>query len=221
MSQLDTGVINMLYASLKSGSFSLSTLKNLLFADNKINSDGFLNSDEFKNSVSLLSSLFDFNKDGTLDAKDIEFFKKNCTNLSFMINLVNSGICVTNTLVNTFSTAKFTKSDLLNIGMKIIVYSLFVPLVTSENFLKWCTEKGLDDEKTNLDVVFDVINMIYNYVNTSSTVANIADKLAKKLINSSCCSKKTNPDQVASEEFAKSASQLQMMSQIHVLSKNV
>lgn len=222
MSKVDTGFVQLLYTTIKSSNaLSLTDLRNVLFSSSTF-TDGFLNSDTFKNDVMTLSSFFDFNRDGTLDAKDIQFFRDNCSNVGFMINLVNSGICAGNTLVNSFSTANFTKSDLINIGMKIIIYAVFLPLVSSNNFMNWANGHDLDSSRTNLDTLFDVLNMIFDFINSSQLVANVAGKLASKLLDSGCCcSKKTDPDTVAKNNFAISTSGLQTAVDLHTTKKTL
>lgn len=222
MSKIDTEVIKLLYDSFKNNNISVNSLQNILFNDKQVFTDKFLYSVEFKECISKLTNLFDFNNDGTLDVHDIEFLKQNVTNISFMINLVNSGISVANYVVNTFSNATFTKNDVLDVAMKIVMYSLFLPLVTVSSFKDWIGQHTFDQNKTNLDILFGIINTIYDYVNSSKTIANIANSFINKILAGSCCCKKSeNIDTVASETFDNSIQQLKLATQLHVLDKKI
>ena len=101
-----------------------------------------------------------------------------------------------------------------------LVYPLKASVrIISPSFSNWCSSHDFDQSKKNVDILFEIINMIYDFINTNSVIADVAGKLANKLVNASCCKKKENPEKVASQNLEINKSQLELITKMHSQTK--
>jgi len=142
----------------------------------------------FNNLAQKILNIFDVNGDGVISGDDVTWFKQH-----EMSSIVGASMKIV-VVVNEIDSSKFkftlTSKKLIDISYKIIIYSIFLPLVTnSEGFVNFINS---DD---GYMILAELLNYTYTTLTTSDAVANVAKEallyFEKPASSWGCCTAST------------------------------
>lgn len=139
----------------------------------------------FEHHIRDLINIFNTGSDGKIN---FEFYKSyDVTKLmTATLKLVN----IIHLIESDLSGLTVTSTDILDIGFKIIMYAIFLPL-------SQCDQGFIDYIKVdeNRQLIAQLLNMIYSSIQSSTALGNVANDIVSNLSKGcSCCSSQRGVD---------------------------
>lgn len=193
VNDLDAILSSILYNKV---SDDISLVK-LIFA-NYDNITTFINNTHFSTNINKLASCFDLNNDGTFSEADLEYLKE--LDMVTVLKIVNAASLVTQVLKELGAVKlDISNEQFLDLSYRVILYSIFLPLIKNNNNFKVWLEKG-----RNKELLMESLRTLYNLILTSEDAKNAVSKIMNAFKSKcSCFSAKTVVSQEKVNEISK------------------
>jgi len=137
-----------------------------------------------------IAHILDFNGDGKYTAEDFELLGKEISkgNLSLYVQIFSTLSGLVYSAIQ-FSKLKLSSDDVIDITIKLVIYSVLIPIMNTKNISEWANQKTGD--VTNIDSLFNLLEQVYMFLTTAECVKDAANNVISFIKKSCmlCCGK--------------------------------
>lgn len=148
-----------------------------------------------------IAELLDVNGDKKYTSEDFILLNQQLQqgNLGLYLSMVSilSGLVHTAAQLNKLN---LTTDEIIELSIKLILYAILIPVMKCENIADWAKEIAVQSTgKSNLDCLFDLLEIIYTTLVNSQAVKNVVGKVINFIGTTcwlSCCKSVTDKSDV-------------------------
>lgn len=145
-------------------------------------------------SLLTIANVIDRDHDGNYTANDFKLLAEDFKN--FNLSLIGQAVTTTVSLLMSIiklKNLKLSDEQIISLIINLILYATLIPIMTSKNASEWANQITGSDNKTNLDCLFEFLDIVYTFLISADfvkdAVKSIINFISKKC---SCCCKKSS-----------------------------